>query len=89
MSAQTENTLLAIHPKTNPNPNPPTITPQTLTVQTITATDIAPAQIMSTSDVNVNFKLTADGTTANIDQSLIKSIIENYFSEKDCCNIHR
>ena len=75
-------------PNTTPNTTPTTpnttpITPQQLTVQTITATDIAPAQIMSTSDVNVNFKLTADGTTANIDQSLIKSIIENYFSDKN------
>jgi hypothetical protein len=56
--------------------------PQQLTVQTITATDIAPAQIMSTSDVNVNFKLTSDGTTANVDQNLIKSIIEKYFQDR-------
>jgi len=38
---------------------------------------------MSTSDVNVNFKLTADGTTANIDQSLIKSIVETYFQDRN------
>jgi hypothetical protein len=79
-------------PTTTPVPQPPTTTPvpqpqipnpQELTVQTITATDIAPAQIMSTSDVNVNFKLTADGTTANIDQSLIKSIVETYFQDRN------
>jgi hypothetical protein len=72
-------------PVTTPNTTPVTSTvtsPQQLTVQTITATDIAPAQIMSTSDVNVNFKLTSDGTTANVDQNLIKSIIEKYFQDR-------
>ena len=58
-----------------------TPTQQNLSVQTITATEINQATLSTKSDINVNLKLTAENLPPSLDQTMIKSKIEEYFAD--------